>query len=63
MVALDENGKPAPAPPLELKTEFDKKLFEAAKMRREMRQEMHQRNKEITDGIPEYNPDVPGAPD
>lgn len=62
MVALDENGKPTPAPPLELKTEFDKKLFEAAKMRREMRQEMRRRNKEITDGIPEYNPDIPEEP-
>lgn len=60
MVALDENGEPTPAPPLELHTEFDQKLFEAAKMRRDMRQEMHRRNKEITANIPEYNPDVEG---
>lgn len=59
MVALDENGKPTPAPPLELKTEFDKKLYEAALMRRELRQEMQQRNHDITGGIPEYNPDIP----
>ncbi len=59
MVALDENGKPTPAPPLELKTEFDKKLYEAAKMRRDMREEMHRRNQEITADIPEYNPDIP----
>ncbi len=62
MVALDENGNPTPAPTLELKTEFDKKLYEAAIMRQELRQEMQQRNNEITDGIPEYNPDVPQTP-
>lgn len=61
MVALDEDGRPTPAPQLELKTEFDKKLYEAARMRREMRQEMERRNKEITAGIPEYNPDIPEA--
>lgn len=59
MVALDENGKPTPAPPLQFNNEFDKKLYEAAKMRQEMRREVQRRNKEITAGIPSYNPDLP----
>ncbi|MEX0951136.1 MAG: acyl-CoA thioesterase [Gammaproteobacteria bacterium] len=58
MVALDENGKPTAAPKLEFTNEFDKKLYEAAKMRQEMRQETQRRNKEITAGIPSYNPDL-----
>lgn len=58
MVALGEDGKPIPAPPLELKTEFDKKLYQAAEMRLELRKLAQDRNKEITAGIPEYNPDV-----
>lgn len=58
MVSLDEDGKPTPAPPLELKTEFDKKLYQAAEMRLKLRKEAQERNREITAGIPEYNPDV-----
>ena len=58
MVAVDDNGKPIPAPPLELKTEFERKLYEAALMRKKMREEITRRNKEITAGIPDYNQDV-----
>lgn len=58
MVAMGDNGKPAPVPPLELKTEFERKLHEAALMRKKMREEITARNKEITAGIPDYNPDV-----
>lgn len=39
MVAVDEDGKPVVVPPLLLASELDKKLFEAAKMRKQMRQE------------------------
>ena len=58
MVAVDDNGTPMPAPPLELKTEFERKLHEAALMRKKMREEITRRNKEITADIPDYNPDV-----
>ena len=36
-VALDENGKPTPVPPLLLETEEDRRRFEAARQRREHR--------------------------
>ena len=58
MVAVDDNGKPIPAPQLELKTEFERKLYEAALMRKKMREEITARNREITAGIPDYNPDI-----
>ena len=58
MVAVDEDGKPIPAPPLEIKTDFERKLFEAARMRKQMREEVARRNQELTSGIPDYNLDV-----
>jgi len=58
MVAVGDNGKPIPAPQLELNTEFERKLYEAALMRKKMREEITARNREITAGIPDYNPDV-----
>jgi acyl-CoA hydrolase len=58
MVAMGEDGRPVPAPPLVLETPFEKKLYEAAAMRREMRREVTRRNEEITAGIPDYNADV-----
>ena len=58
MVAIDDNRKPIPAPPLQLETEFEKKLHEAALMRKKMREEINRKNQEITAGIPDYNADV-----
>lgn len=58
MVAVDDDGKPVPVPPLKLESEFERKLNEAALMRKEMREEAVRRNKEITAGIPDYNTDV-----
>ncbi|MCZ6804790.1 MAG: acyl-CoA thioesterase [Proteobacteria bacterium] len=43
MVAMNEDGKSITAPPLELKDEFEKKLYEAAVMRKELRKESVQR--------------------
>ena len=60
MVAVDDNGKPTAVPSLKLESEFERKLFEAGKMRKEMREEAVRRNKEITAGIPDYNTDVSG---
>ena len=58
MVAVDNDGKPVAVPPLKLETEFERKLYEAAVMRKEMREEAVRRNSEITAGIPDYNTDV-----
>lgn len=58
MVAVDDDSNPIPVPPLELKTEFEKKLYEAAVMRKEMREEAVRRNRKITADIPDYNTDV-----
>jgi acyl-CoA hydrolase len=60
MVAVDDNGKPAAVPPLELENAFERKLYEAAVMRKEIRDEAVRRNKEITADIPDYNTDVTG---
>jgi acyl-CoA hydrolase len=58
MVAMGEDKKPIAAPPLELEDEFEKKLYEAAVMRKELRDEAVRRNREITAGIPDYNADL-----
>ena len=60
MVAIDDNGKPTTVPPLQLENEFEKKLYEAAIMRKEMREEAIRKNSEITADIPDYNTDVTG---
>jgi len=53
MVAIGEDGKSIPAPPLEISTEFERKLHDAALMRRDMRREIARRNEAITNGMPE----------
>lgn len=58
MVAMGKDGKPIKAPELEIETEFERQLFEAAKMRRELHQEVARRNAEITAGIADYNTDI-----
>ena len=63
MVAIGDDRKPIAAPPLEIETEFEQKLYDAAKMRKELRNEVIKRNKEITDGIPDYNADLVGSED
>ena len=39
-VAIDENSRPAPVPPLELATDEEKQRFEDGKRRREHREEL-----------------------
>jgi len=55
MIAMGDDGNPVKAPPLKPESEFEKKLYEAALMRKNMRQEINERNKEITAGIPDYD--------
>jgi len=50
LVCMDEAGKPCPAPPLEIETAREQRLVEAAKMRRALRKEMQERNRQIQEG-------------
>ena len=47
MVSVDEDGKPIRVPELELNSDIEKKLFEAGKMRCEMRKEIQERNTKL----------------
>lgn len=49
MVALDENRKPTRVPPLQPTTEQEKRRYEQAKRRREVRQELEARYRQIKD--------------
>lgn len=52
MVALGDDNKPCKLPPLEITTETERKLCEAAKMRKELRNEMAERNRALQVGLP-----------
>src|SRR5689334_8407487 len=47
MVAVDDERKPAPVPPLRPFTPEEKRRFEAARLRKQLRQELEQRYNEI----------------
>lgn len=47
MVAVDENGQPIPVPSLTPQNGEERNRFEAAKLRRELRQEMERRHRQI----------------
>jgi acyl-CoA hydrolase len=53
MVAKGADGKAAEVPPLEIKTELERRLFEAGKMRKEMRDEIIERNRKLHVGMPD----------
>ena len=53
MVARTEDGSPCTVPPLEIETETERRLFQAGKMRKEMRKEITERNKALHVGMPE----------
>jgi acyl-CoA hydrolase len=53
MVAVGEDGKPRAVPALEIETEIEQRLFDAGKMRKEMRKEIQQRNDALHVRIPE----------
>jgi len=52
MVAVDEDGNSVEVPRLELNTEVEKKLYEAAIMRKKMRQEIIEKNKALHVELP-----------
>lgn len=49
MVALDEDGKPSPVPPLQPQTYDEKRRFAQAQQRRQIRQELEQRYQVLKD--------------
>jgi acyl-CoA hydrolase len=51
MVSVDENGKSQQVPRLNLTSEAEEKLFQAGKMRSEMRKEVQERNLKLHVGI------------
>jgi acyl-CoA hydrolase len=53
MVAMGKDGRSIPVPPLQIETELERRLFEAGKMRKEMRQEIMERNKALHVSIPD----------
>jgi acyl-CoA hydrolase len=53
MVARKEDGSPCIVPPLRIESETERRLFEAGKMRKEMRKEITERNKALHVGMPE----------
>jgi acyl-CoA hydrolase len=47
MVAVDEQGRPVPVPPLHIETAIERRRNESAKLRRELRREIEQRHRQI----------------
>src|SRR5690606_5129705 len=57
MVAVDEDDRPTPVPPLQPRTGDEKRRFAAAQLRRQLRQEMEQRHLELLRSTPSSTPD------
>ncbi|MDR3408538.1 MAG: acyl-CoA thioesterase [Methylovirgula sp.] len=53
MVAKGPDGKAIDVPPLLIETDLDRRLFEAGKMRKEMRDEIVERNRKLHVGMPD----------
>lgn len=53
MVAIGEDGVPVEVPQLQIETDIERRLFEAGKMRKEMRSEIQERNRALHVGIPD----------
>jgi len=53
MVAIDENGKSVEVPRLQLETETEKRLFAAAELRKQLRQESLERSRALQAEIDE----------
>ena len=51
MISVNENGVPQPAPKLKIESDVEQKLYEAGKMRREMRKETNERNLQLHVGL------------
>ena len=51
MISVNEDGVPQEAPKLQIESDTEQKLFEAGKMRREMRKETMNRNQQLHVGL------------
>ena len=58
MVAVDDDGRPTPVPPLQPETSDEKRRFAAAQIRRQLRQEMEQRHLELLQSNPSGEADL-----
>jgi len=47
MVAVDEEGRPVPVPPLRIETPIERRRWQSAELRRELRREVEQRHRQI----------------
>jgi len=56
MVAVDDQGQPTGVPPLQLRTLEERQRFEAARQRRELRQDMEKRHEAIKREIQDAGP-------
>ncbi|HWK62418.1 MAG TPA: acyl-CoA thioesterase [Eoetvoesiella sp.] len=54
MIAVDKDGVPVPVPPLEPQTEEERNRHSAARLRRELRQEMERRHLLIKEGQSDF---------
>jgi len=61
MVAVDDDGKPTPVPPLQPQTRDEKRRFAAAQIRRQLRQEMEQRHLQLLKNKPPFTPQAERA--
>jgi len=61
MVAVDDDGKPTPVPPLQPQTSDEKRRFAAAQIRRQLRQEMEQRHRQLLKNKPSFTPQAERA--
>ncbi|WP_031432930.1 acyl-CoA thioesterase [Methylomarinum vadi] len=52
MVAIGDDGKPVDVPPLHIETDVERKLFEAAQLRKQIRQEIMEKNKALHVDLP-----------
>jgi acyl-CoA hydrolase len=55
MVAVDDEGKSTPVPPLEIKTELEKQLYQSGAMRQQMRKDYLNKIAELHVDLPKDN--------
>jgi acyl-CoA hydrolase len=55
MVAVDDQGRPTPVPPLALETALDKRRYQEAQLRRALSEEMRQKRQEIKEKAAELH--------
>lgn len=51
MVAVDENSKPTPVPPVEPKTRDEQRWFRGAQLRRELNKEFEERQRKVVEQV------------